>query len=74
MKIKRTHTEQGETQLGLLIGALVLGTLIAVISTMQSCFFEHKQYKVERRMEQWNEKHKRLIPVSRGKKGYSVQY
>jgi hypothetical protein len=66
--------ERGESGMGLLVGAIVIGIIIAVLTGLQNYFYEGKEAKVERRELQKFEAHQKTLPVHRAPSGYQVKY
>lgn len=72
---RRAAAERGETQLGIILGALFLGVLCCIIFTLKGCIFEHKESKVRKRREQALKMMQRSLPgPQREIKGYRVSY
>jgi hypothetical protein len=68
------HNERGETQMGLIIGALVIGALVFIIYTLGGCIEDHKDSKVDENEARQARKEQREIEkkMQRGRGGYSV--
>ena len=72
--LRNALSERGETQLGVIIGGLVIGVLCWALFTLESCIREHKDGKVIRRHEQHLKKHEIKYPQQRKPEGYRVTY
>ena len=66
--------ERGESGIGLIVAVLVIGTLIAILSAMQSCFYEGKEAKKHRRVLSHNEQMQKKMDIHRAPTGYQVKY
>jgi hypothetical protein len=66
--------ESGETQLGILLGGLLLGVLCWALFSLQSCIKTHKDSKVFNRRMQDVERYNVREPPRRGQQGYQVSY
>ena len=64
--------QRGETQVGVILWMLGLGVAISVLMTLQSCIYSYKEGKLDRRREQWIERHRRPIEPEAAR--YSVRY
>lgn len=65
--------ERGETQLGILIWAVVAGVCVSIVMTLQSCIQTYKDGKVTKRRQQYLSQFKR-VSDERGVPGYTVRY
>jgi Na+-transporting methylmalonyl-CoA/oxaloacetate decarboxylase gamma subunit len=73
-KSRSFSDQRGETQMGVIIGALVLGVLVFIMYTLGGCIEEHKDSKVEANQERQARKDQREMEkkMQRGRGGYSV--
>lgn len=60
--------------MGLLVGAVVIGIVIAVLTGLQSFFYEGKESKMQREELRKMELNKKTLPVHRAPSGYQVTY
>ena len=72
------NCERGESGIGIIVGVLVIGSLIAALSYMQSCFYEGKEAKKHRRVISHNDQVRKQIKERwedhRAPTGYQVKY
>ena len=66
--------ESGETQLGVILGALALGFLCWSLFVLEGCIFDHKESKVKARYTKHVETLKSRQKINRGLGSYQVEY
>lgn len=68
------NNEQGESQMGLIVVALVIGCFVAVGTWVQDYIVAHKDAKTHTNNRRIAKENKKLIPVKRAPTGHTLQY
>ena len=71
--MKGKGNEKGETQVGLIVGVIVIGALISAVMNIESCFREAKDEKVRRHREKNIEQMRTKYDRARGQDSYFVK-
>ena len=66
--------ERGETQLGIIIGGLLLGVLCWGLFSLESCIRDHKDGKVVKRHQQMMDKYNARNPAFKPPERTAVRY